>query len=505
MLKISSENVPIPSSSATIKPVEPRISRPRKKPRNYRPLFIGSVTVVAIALAIGSLLLLPERSIHDIDGVIGNDPAVDRSDYGGNASGDSGTPFHDVTLERARSTAQQTLATFSKLQNTIESRQLGLKLYEDSYNEIIEVANQADVLFSERKFPEALDGYRQANQALEEYAKTVEDEYAGHMTTGHQALQQRQGDAARESFNAALELIPRDTRALDGLAKVELLPAVNDLVREAERAALKGEIGMAKNLYLQAQEIDPVASDFSARINELTRLESDLRYNDLLSQAFSALNKNEFEKATTLFEAALSQRPSDKSARTGLDQARKTQVTVRIEELRAQATSYETNGNPNKALEVYEEVLDIDGNIQFARNAAMRIRSLLELSDAMDRIIGDPDMLSSEREFDLAKDLLSRAYSLVGTNQAYDLKVERFDQLIEAAAEELPLVLRSDNTVVVRLSSVGDLGTFERRELLLRPGRYQVSGSADGCQDIRRTILVRKGMEPVTIVCDEPI
>jgi hypothetical protein len=47
------------------------------------------------------------------------------------------------------------------------------------------------------------------------------------------------------------------------------------------------------------------------------------------------------------------------------------------------------------------------------------------------------------------------------------------------------------------------LGTFDEKQLTLRPGAYTVIGSRDGCRDVRTSILVRPDMQPVDIRCTE--
>ena len=52
---------------------------------------------------------------------------------------------------------------------------------------------------------------------------------------------------------------------------------------------------------------------------------------------------------------------------------------------------------------------------------------------------------------------------------------------------------------------VGRLGAFERRELNLRPGRYTIVGSRDGCRDVRKEIVLSPDMAPVAVRCEERI
>jgi len=59
----------------------------------------------------------------------------------------------------------------------------------------------------------------------------------------------------------------------------------------------------------------------------------------------------------------------------------------------------------------------------------------------------------------------------------------------------------------ITVYKVGRFGSFERRELTLRPGRYTVVGSRSGYRDVRLTLEVEPGAAPATlsVKCEEPI
>ena len=76
---------------------------------------------------------------------------------------------------------------------------------------------------------------------------------------------------------------------------------------------------------------------------------------------------------------------------------------------------------------------------------------------------------------------------------------------MDRAGKPLPLVLMSDSVTEVSIYHVGKLGTFERHELNLRPGRYTLLGSSDGCRDVRMPILVAPALRPVSVSCQERI
>ena len=69
----------------------------------------------------------------------------------------------------------------------------------------------------------------------------------------------------------------------------------------------------------------------------------------------------------------------------------------------------------------------------------------------------------------------------------------------------LSLVL--DNATAVAIPSIGQFGTFAKRDIQLKPGRYTVIGTRDGFRDVRRDITIAPGQESQTISvsCSDPI
>jgi eukaryotic-like serine/threonine-protein kinase len=69
------------------------------------------------------------------------------------------------------------------------------------------------------------------------------------------------------------------------------------------------------------------------------------------------------------------------------------------------------------------------------------------------------------------------------------------------------VTLQSDGLTDVVINRVGRIGTFDRHEVELLPGRYALVGTRRGFRDVRREIVVAPGglEAPVTIRCEEAI
>ena len=157
------------------------------------------------------------------------------------------------------------------------------------------------------------------------------------------------------------------------------------------------------------------------------------------------------------------------------------------------------------ALATFDRALAIDPSLQFASEGRDAVAVRKALIDAMQRIVADPTLLSADREFEAAQRTLSEATALRGAGDTFAARLARFEAVLERAAVPVPLVLLSDNATEVTIYKVGPMGAFERRELALRPGRYVIVGSRDGCRDVRKEIVLAADTAPVDIRCMERI
>jgi hypothetical protein len=81
------------------------------------------------------------------------------------------------------------------------------------------------------------------------------------------------------------------------------------------------------------------------------------------------------------------------------------------------------------------------------------------------------------------------------------------ETLLEQAAAQIQLTLRSDGQTEVTLRRVSRLGAFQQKVLILRPGTYIAIGSRDGYRDVRRTFTLDHDSVAfdLEIVCREQI
>jgi hypothetical protein len=106
-----------------------------------------------------------------------------------------------------------------------------------------------------------------------------------------------------------------------------------------------------------------------------------------------------------------------------------------------------------------------------------------------------------------ARAALARARAIPQPGAVLSRQIATVESLLVAAETPQRVALTSDNLTDITVYRIGRLGTFERKEVELLPGRYTVVGQRAGFRDVRREFDLLPGREApaVTIRCEEPI
>ena len=415
-------------------------------------------------------------------------------------------PYEALTIEQVRREAEVRLDGFLALQVRLED-----ELNADGWGAAeLEAAKMraltGDALFKDEDYALAGDEYAAAVQTLEDLLTAGEHRFSGALAEGERALAALDETAAAGAFERAAAVHPDDPRVASGRQRAARLPEVKRLLLESDRALLREDHERAAGLLQDVRKIEPNAPGLSARMAQVAAGRSQAKRKALLSAAFEALDTGDHDTAGKRFEKALAAFPGDSAALAGAQQAERGRILAQIATLRASALAQVGAEDWQAALKTYDQALAIDGTLRFAVEGRVHAEVRLALVRAVDRIIADPPLLSSNDEFAAAQELLARADATVRTpGPRFGERLAELRAVLELATNPVPLVLVSDGETDVVIQQVGSMGTFARTELTLRPGRYVIVGSRDGCRDVRKEIVLAPNMGPVDIRCSERI
>jgi eukaryotic-like serine/threonine-protein kinase len=233
----------------------------------------------------------------------------------------------------------------------------------------------------------------------------------------------------------------------------------------------------------------------------------DDAYAKAAGEGFAALGAGQLEKARRAFEAARALRPDGPEAREGLRRVEAARNVRTLPLRRAEAEDLEDEEHWQDALDAYDAILRQDASAAWAQQGRARAGARLQLGDSLQALIDHPDRLANARVRNEAASLLQTAEQQPTVGPVLRTQITRLTTLLPALDKAVHLSLVSDSLTQVTISSVGSFGSFARRDIELKPGRYTVIGTRDGYREVRRDITVSPGEEYLTVnvSCSEPI
>ena len=490
-----------------IAPVAPPLSRQetlpsRRWPRPSRRSLAIAAAVAVLGSAAAYVFLLLPGNIEAPAAAIA--PVATPSAPKRNAEEQPAPPFESLMAQQTRERAEQQLALFAATQLALEDLNVGawgsaeLDAAQDR-------AATADISFRDGDYAGAQREYEGALADLQALLAAANTRYEDALAAGHAALVERDHAGATAAFEAALAVRPHAPAAKAGLARAEQLPALAKLLREAARATLRGEHDAALELLQRAQAMDPATAGIDERLAENRAARVVAQRQSAMSKGLAAIDRGQPRQAIAIFDEILAQRPGDAAALAGRQQAEQAQTLAAIERLRTEAREHAEREQWEAVLAACNKALAIDPTLAFARDGKAQAAERLALLTAMDKIVADPGLLSADDEFAAAQQTAQEAAALGTVGPIFAARLAALESILQAAARPVPLVLMSDNATEVTIQLVGAVGTFDRTELALRPGRYVIVGSRDGCRDVRKEILLTASTPPVDIRCTEAI
>ncbi len=494
------------SDDVIIRPTPPPLSHMAEQQHRTIPWAryagLGLVTVLALSGVLWVFSLDPSPpTLQSQPTIIGDDTAPARTP---SAAGERQRPPIDaLTFERQREAAQAAAATFIEAQIALTEDFEIDHWAQAAYRDANQLAKQGDQAFLEERFEDASTFYDQALQGVEALHAQADARLDEYLTTGKQALDNRQADDAGRAFADALRLQPGNKAAQHGTERVARLPSVIESLRNARNHELAERWADALASYDAAAAIDPDTAGLDALRQRTAELRDDAVVRKKLSDGFAALDGRRFAEAKKAFNAVLAIRPGNDVAAGGLQQvAQKSELgLIASKQLSAEAAAAEERWKDAQTL--YEEVLAIDANIEFAKLGRSRMAQLADMQDVLQRIRDEPDKLSSAKLYGEAREIIAEARTLDVQAPAFSALLAAVSNLVDSYGRPVAVTLLSDTQTEVLLSSIGKLGRFDNKTLELRPGEYTVVGSQDGCRDVRHNFVVRPNMQPITIRCNE--
>jgi eukaryotic-like serine/threonine-protein kinase len=376
-----------------------------------------------------------------------------------------------------------------------------------SYLEAIDLYEQGDRAFLARDYRLAGERYRGAIEKLEPFFGRIDREFRETLRAAEQAFARGDHAEAVRLYDLAVAITPSHDGAQAGLERARNLERVLTLTEQALRLERDLELQAARTALEEALTLDPAWQPAQVALARIKDAIVQRSFEQRMTEGLEALSAGNYPTARAAFNAARDLRPGAQQPVDGLLQVDQEVRLASIRRMESEAGILEEREQWQDAIAKYEQILEIDGDLQFARQGLANARERAAIHERLQEFIGAPDSLSAPATMQAATQLLLRVSRISPTGPRLEDQKEDLSRLLKRAATPLTVQLVSDNATEVSIYRVGTLGTFARQELTLRPGEYVALGSRPGFRDVRLEFRVAPeiDMEPIVIMCEEQI
>jgi tetratricopeptide (TPR) repeat protein len=377
----------------------------------------------------------------------------------------------------------------------------------DEWSRYSTLSDEGDDAYLANDFAKAVDKLSEADALGKQLLARSDEIVARAIAAGQQAFEAGNSAAAIAQYDTVLGIEPDNEAAKAGRARAERLPEVLALIARADAERDSGELQKAIATYKEALAIDPEWSPAGEAITALSRELRDAEFERLMSKGYGALSAESYAEAQQHFKAALGLRPQAKEAQDGMTQAEEGARLEQIALIEARSLAFERRELWDQAIAQYKEALAGDPNLVFAQTGLDRAQTRAGLDAKLRNLIDNPTLLFGDTVLSDARKLVEEARAVPARGPRLEEQIGKLDRLVTLASTPVSVQLQSDQLTEVTVYRVGPLGVFGTKQLELRPGTYTAIGSRNGYRDVRQTFTVLPGrtLEPIKVICTEPI
>jgi hypothetical protein len=430
----------------------------------------------------------------------------------------SDAPWTQSQQAEARSDSQSILQNLLTSKKELENKGV-LVWAPQRYQQALDLAEHGDEFYKQQDFKNAISAYQSSADEMESLYELLPKLIATKLSDGQQAIRAGKAELAEQLFTEVMKLDSGNLTASLGLDRAKKLDQVFELIAGAKADEtsflVSGDIQELLSAQQKLQDAKVIDEFYTPIDQGLQRVQSsiiDKQYKLAMTDAYQALFTNQYGTARKAFAKALRIKPGDRSAASAQQQSLAADKTTSLKGLLANARSFEKNEEWASAKSNYQTVLQRDPSQVSAKLGVIRTGARQQLDEQIRLLLGDILSFSRNEANSKAIRLLADAKAIKNKGALLSQQITQLDNALTQAGESVKVSLLSNSFTDVSLQKIGSkpirFGSFTKKNIALKPGRYVATGVRLGYRDVRTEIeLYVKGevVQSFTIKCDEPL
>jgi len=369
----------------------------------------------------------------------------------------------------------------------------------DTWQLAMNTAAGGDKEFGQGNFTPALKAYQDARTQLQTILENREETLQDRLAGGWQFLHENAVGDASAAFELVLAMQADHQQAQLGLERSDAREQVLEFVSYAQQAEVSNTLQLAVEAYQSALQLDPLYSPAQEALGEIELVLQNRAFQDSMGRALNAIDNGKFTVAEKALMEASRIKPGDPTVKETRQQLVLAHRRANLNSLRKNAEGAIKIEDWASAVETYRRALVIDSKAAFAHNGLTQAQEKQQLHQQLDHYLNDTTRLFSDDPLDNARKLLEANQHAGASEPLLAEKLATLQQAVALAVIPVDLLLLSDKLTQVTVYKLGRLGSFEQKQLSLRPGNYTITGSRQGYRDVLKVVELRPGMSGQTL------
>lgn len=490
-------------------PSQPRSFSAGSDVSRYRHIAIIGFILLAIA-ALVVILVLPNQVTDQNNSNRKKDESViaDKSGKIQSVKTNRLTTTEAINEQKqieAKTLLIKTLKMVAQLENQ-DVKTWGSFLLITSYSQVMESLLKANLNLDSQSFDEAVKGYNQTIEKLEQLSEGREKRLQISLKAGQVALFQFNSTSALQHFEIAFAIDPTNEEAQFGIKRTKVMDQVLNFISKAKKQEEAGNLDLARESYRRAISLDGSYQSINDDFQRINRLILEQDFKRAMSNTISALEQKNLSQARIALNTAKKLRPNDSGVKDLELQLKKNTLASEIQNLTKLAVQYEQEERWKDALDTYIKILSVDANAVFAQSGKLNAEKLVKLYEQVEYYIENPKGLQTTKNMDHARKIYEAAAKR-DSGPVLQEMLAKLSKIIKSYSKAVKVSLQSDNMTNVIIYKVGRFDKFQKHLLELGPGQYKALGTRSGYRDVIVPFTVPLSGEEVvvSILCKEKI
>ena len=266
------------------------------------------------------------------------------------------------------------------------------------------------------------------------------------------------------------------------------------LLADGENAEAAKDFARAVQDYSQALSLDPNNAKAKAGLARAHAAFGDDTYAKAVGAGFAALGAGRLDDARIAFEKARTIRPGGAEAATGLTRVGAALRARGFACTRQRGSGLEAEERWTEAAAEYDAALK-SGPVVGIRAAGQGTCTLARGAERQPAVAHRSPRASRAPRGARGGRHAHQARGGAGpVGPVLRSQIARLQILLPGFDVPVRLEMLSDNATQVQIQRVGTFGSFSKREIELKPGKYTVVGTRPGFRDVRRDVTIAPGV-----------